>query len=213
MASLLDGSMHYENILGNLEVHFQQPVNARPGHVRQAYHGLYSWLVELVYHLLWYRHVHNEAFIGRSPRYLEDIAGLAQQNAPLWIFSLNHDLVIECLAARYGIRLDCGFSGTGTLPLRDSAGNKIGELPISTVPVERLEKAGFDFRNLNESGINLIKIHGALDVFTARDSLDLVKLAPVGDGVGGVLGSLRAANEQLLFAAPGYGSGKVKAIN
>jgi hypothetical protein len=112
VASLLDGSMHYENILGNLEVQFNRPSTARTGHLRQAYHGLYSWLVELVYHLLWFRHVQNESFIARSLRYLEGIAGLAGQNAPLWIFSLNHDSIIECLAAHYGVRLDCGFSGT-----------------------------------------------------------------------------------------------------
>ncbi len=209
-ASLLDRSMHYENILGNLEVQFKRP---QPAHVRQAYHGLYSWLVELVYQLLWYRHVQNGAFIARSLRYLEGIVGLAQQSAPLWIFSLNHDSIVECLAAHYSVRLDCGFSGTGTLPLRDLAGTKIGELPINTLAVDRLEKSGFDFRNLNEPGINLIKIHGALDVFTANDSRDLIKLAPVVDGVGGVLESLRAANAKLLYVVPGYPGGKVKATN
>jgi hypothetical protein len=213
VASLLDGSMHYENILGNLEVQINRPSTARTGHLRQAYHGLYSWLVELVYHLLWFRHVQNESFIARSLRYLEGIAGLAVQNAPLWIFSLNHDSIIECLAAHYGVRLDCGFSGTGRLPLRDAAGIKVGELPINTLAVDRLEKSGFDFRNLNEPGINLIKIHGALDVFTANDSRDLIKLAPVGNGVGGVLESLRAANERLVYIVPAYPGGKVKALN
>jgi hypothetical protein len=212
VVSLLDGSMHYENILGNLEVQFNRPFTASTGHVRQAYHGLYSWLVELVYHLLWFRHVQNESFIKRSLRYLEGIAGLARQSAPLWIFSLNHDSIIECLAAHYDVRLDCGFSGTGRLPLRDPAGIKVGELPINTLAVDRLEKSGFDFRNLNEPGINLIKIHDALDVFTANDSRDLIKLAPVGDGVGGVLESLRAANEKLVYVVPGY-PGKVKALN
>jgi hypothetical protein len=53
VASLLNPSMHYENILGNLEVQFKRPSN-----LRQAYYGLYGWLVELVYHLLYIRHVH-----------------------------------------------------------------------------------------------------------------------------------------------------------
>jgi hypothetical protein len=212
VASLLDSSMHYENILGNLEVHFNRPSTATKAHLRQAYHGLYSWLVELIYHLLWHRHVHNEAFITRSVRYLEGIAGLAQQNEPLWIFSLNHDSIIECLAAHYGVRLDCGFSGVGRLPLRNAAGIKVGELPIETLAVDRLEKSGFDFRNLNRPGINLIKIHGSLDVFTANDSHDLVKLAPLGDGVTGVLESLRVANERLVYVVPGH-PGRIKALN
>ena len=212
VASLLDGSMHYENILGNLEVHFNRPFTATKAHLRQAYHGLYSWLVELIYHLLWHRHVHNGAFITRSLRYLEGIAGLAQQNEPLWIFSLNHDSIIECLAAHSGVRLDCGFSGAGRLPLRNAAGIKVGDLPIDTLAVDRLEKSGFDFRNLNGPGINLIKIYGSLDVFTANDSHDLVKLAPLGDGVTGVLESLRAANEKLVYVVPGH-PGRIKALN
>lgn len=212
-ASLLNGSMHYENILGNLEVQFSRPSSTRHGHVRQAYHGLYSWLVELVYLLLWHRHIRNGTFIAQSLRYLEGIVGLAQQSAPLWIFSLNHDSIIECLAAHYNVRLDCGFSGTDSLPLRDIAGIKIGELPINTLAVDRLTKSGFDFRNANEPGINLIKVHGALDVFTANDSRDLIKLAPIGDGVSGVLESLRAANENLLYVIPDYPDEKVKATN
>jgi hypothetical protein len=46
VASLLNPSMHYENALGNLEVQFK-----RPSDFRQAYHGLYARLVELVYYL------------------------------------------------------------------------------------------------------------------------------------------------------------------
>jgi hypothetical protein len=213
VASLLDGSMHYENILGNLEVQFNRPSNARPAGLRQSYHGLYSWLVELVYHLLWYRHVQNEAFITRTLRYLEGIAGLARQNNPLWVFSLNHDLIVECIAAHYAVRIDCGFSGSGTLPLRDSKGARLGELPVQTLAVKHLETSGLDFKNMTEPGINLIKIHGALDVFTANDSHDLIKLAPMGEGVAGVLQSLRAANENLLYYAPDYPGGKVKTIN
>ncbi len=211
VASLLDNAMHYENILGNLEVHFNRPTPAAKGHLRQSYHTLYSWFVELVYHLLWHRHVRNESFIARSLRYLEGIAGLARQNEPLWIFSLNHDSIVECVAAHYGVRLDCGFSGTARLPLRDATGKKIGELPIDTLGTDRLEKSGFDFRNLSQPGINLIKMHGSLDVFTANDGRELVKLAPLGFGVNGVLESLRAAGENLIYVVPGYQNGKVKA--
>jgi hypothetical protein len=213
VASLLDGSMHYENILGNLEVQFNRPSNARPADLRQSYHGLYSWLVELVYHLLWYRHVRNEALITRTLRYLEGIAGLARQNNPLWVFSLNHDLIVECIAAHYGIRIDCGFSGSGTLPLRDGKGTWLDDLPAHTLAVNRLETSGLDFKNMMEPGLNLIKIHGALDVFTANDSHDLIKLAPMGDGVAGVLQSLRAANENLLYYDPAFPGGKAKTIN
>jgi hypothetical protein len=207
-ASLVNPTMHYENVLGNLEVQFKRPSN-----LRQQYHGLYSWLVELVYQLLYHRHVRNEVFIVRALRYLEGIAGLARANTPLWIFSLNHDLIVECIAAQYGLRLDCGFTGSAFLPLRDAQGLRIGDLKAQSLEGALLSARGLDFTNFNKPGINLIKIHGALDVFTVDDGRDLLKLAPAGDGVGGVLQSLRAANENLLYADPRFPGGKAKTIN
>jgi hypothetical protein len=133
VASLLNPAMHYENILGNLEVQFKRPSN-----LRQAYYGLYGWLVELAYNLLYFRHVQNETFIIRTLRYLEGIVGLARENTPLWIFSLNHDLIVECIAAHYGLRLDCGFSGMKALPLGDERGLRLGELPVQSLGGDRI---------------------------------------------------------------------------
>jgi hypothetical protein len=208
VSSLVNPTMHYENILGNLEVQFK-----RPNNLRQQYHGLYSWLVELVYHLLYQRHVRNEVFIVRALRFLEGIAGLAQANAPLWLFSLNHDLIVECIAAQYGVRLDCGFPGSASLPLRDARGSRVGDLKAQSLEGSVLSARGLGFTNLSDPGINLIKIHGALDVFTVNDGRDLLKLAPTGEGAQGVLQSLRAANENLLYASPGFMDGRVKALN
>src|ERR1700689_3818354 len=81
---------HYEAILGFLEGQFR-----RQRSLPQEYHGLYSWLVELVYHLLYYRQVNNKAFLGRHLKYYHGIRTLAVANAPLWVFSLNHDVTVE----------------------------------------------------------------------------------------------------------------------
>ena len=203
---LLNKSIHYEQILGNLEVNLK-----RHGNPRQDYHGLYSWLIELVYVLLYQRHILNEKLITQSLRYLEGIAGLACSMTPLWIFTLNHDLIIECLAAHYDIRLDCGFSGERMLPLRDNVRTKIGDLSVGFLKGDILAASGL--RNLSEPGINLIKIHGALDIFTIDEGRDLIKLTPSGNGVAGVLQSLRAANEKLLYVDPQTLGGKVRITN
>ncbi len=207
-ALLLDQSIYYEQILGSLEVNFK-----RHGNQRQDYYGLYAWLVELVYILLYQRHILNGNIITHSLRYLEGIAGLARSMKPLWVFSLNHDLIVECLAAHYDIRLDCGFSGERALPLRDKTGTRIGDLSVAFLKGNLLATSGLDFRNLSEPGLNLIKLHGALDVFTIDEGRDLIKLTPSGKGVAGVLQSLRAANENLLYADPRMLGGKVKTTN
>jgi len=145
-------------------------------------------------------------------RYFDGIAGLAAGNSPLWIFSLNHDLVTECLAVHYAIPLSSGFTSKTTLPRRDKTGKVIGELQAETISEKEFTESGPSFLARGTYGINLLKIHGALDLFTFRDGKDLLKLLPVTPDVPGVIESLRIANEELLHIEPGW-SRPAKATN
>jgi hypothetical protein len=69
------------------------------------------------------------------------------------------------------------------------------------------------YPNPFEPGIYLLKIHGALDVFTFNDGQDLLKLLPSGPGQDGVIDVLRAANEELFYPLPGVLGGRAKTIN
>jgi len=121
--------MHYESVLGYLET--QQ---RRIAPLRREYHGLYAWVVECVSQILIRHHTLNVVYIERTLRYLDGFAHFATEQQPLWVFSLNHDVIVECLAAKHGIPLNSGFmSGDVRLPLRDEAGNKIGELSAASI--------------------------------------------------------------------------------
>jgi len=192
---LVHPDMHYESILGFLETQFR-----RNGSVQRQrdFHGLYAWLVEMVYWILHLRHINNVPFIERNVRGLDGIARLAEKNSPLWIFSLNHDVMIECLAAVHGIPLNSGFTkSTMTLLRRDASGRKIGELLAEVITQDELERTGMPYWQPGTQGINLLKIHGALDVFAFRDGKDLLKLLPKAGNVAGVIEALREANQEL----------------
>src|SRR5580704_6722459 len=73
----------YEAMLGHLEVKF-----GRQRAWAQEYHGLYSWIVELIYYLLYFRQLNNKAFLNRHLPLYEGIRALVAENEPLWIFSL-----------------------------------------------------------------------------------------------------------------------------
>lgn len=198
LASVLaNDGMHYESILGYLETQYRRP----SPHQRQ-YHGLYSWLVEMVSHILRLRHTNNVAYIENNIGLLEGIAKLAAENAPLWVFSLNHDVLVECAAAKYAIPLHSGFGdGIVTFPRRNALGMKIGELRAETLTAARLER-GMIFPQPGSQGINLLKIHGALDVFTFRDGKDLLKLMPDEATVRSTVEALRIAQEELIYVDP-----------
>ena len=130
LASVLEiEDMHYEHILGYLQVE-----NLRDTDLRQAYHGLYLFISEIVYALLQERHLLNVAYIERNIGYLDGVAALARENAPLWIFSLNHDLMIESFSEHAGIPLQSGFMEEKiSLPRRGKNGGILGELEAHVV--------------------------------------------------------------------------------
>ena len=199
---------HYEAVLGYLEVQFR-----RQRSLAQEYHGLYSWLVELVYHLLYYRQVNNNAFLNRHLPYYDGIRAMAATNTPLWIFSLNHDVMIETIAARLSIPIHSGFSPSiVTLPRRNLAGEKKGEIRAEVLTKDDLERH-VTSSNPPQPGIYLLKIHGALDVFTFNNGEDLLRLLPSEPGLDGVINVLRAANEDLFYPIPATLGGRAKAVN
>ncbi len=205
---LLDGQ-HYESILGHLETQFR-----RLSPLKHDYHGLYAWMVEMIYYILYFRHTNNVAYIQNNLGYFEGIVSLAEKNNPLWIFSLNHDLIIECVSAKYSITLNSGFTTeTMTLPRRNKSGEIIGELRAEIIAGEQIENGAMPFLKSGSSGINLLKIHGALDVFAFNDGKDLLKLLPINPTLSGVIESLRIANEELLFLHPLQHGQPVKTTN
>ena len=201
--------LHYEAILGWLEVQ-----RRRERTLAQEYYGLYSWLVEIVYYHLYFRQVNSETFLHRNLPLYDGIRTLVAENVPLWIFSLNHDVIVEALAARLSIPIHSGFSAaTVTLPRRNTTGKKTGQIRAEVLTRHELEHGAMHFPNPPRSGICLLKIHGALDEFTFNDGQDLLKLLPDAPGEAGVIDALRAANEDLFYLQPGAPGGKAKVTN
>ncbi len=198
--------MHYESLLGHLQVQ-----SNRNPMLRQDYLGLYSVLVEIIYHLLRLRHENNIALIEGNLHVLEGMARLSDTNNPLWIFSLNHDMLVECVAMKYGIPVHSGFaSGEIALPRRDFQGARIGELTAETITETDLA-SGMAFPQ-RQRGFNLLKFHGSLDVFGYEDGKNFARLLPWEKSVEGIINMLRVAQEELIFVDP-QRVGPVKTTN
>lgn len=206
---LVRTDLHYEAILGHMETQFR-----RQRTLAQDYHGLYSWLVELVYRLLYFRQVNNRGFFSHHLRYYDGLKVLADNSQPLWIFSLNHDIIVEMLTQRLAIPLHNGFSQERViLPLRDKQGQKTGELSAETLAREILDNGAMLFPNPGVPGIYLLKLHGALDIFTSFDGKVLLKLCPVPGADDPHVAALRTANEDLYFSLPGSPNGRANTTN
>ena len=205
-------SAHYEAVLGYLEVQFRRQ---RDRKLAQQYHRLYSWLVEGVSRLLLARHVEKPAYLKSLLRFYDGLRALAEANAPLWIFSLNHDLIIELIAARLSIPIRSGFSDSRvTFPYRNAKGDILGQLRGEVLTDYVLEKEALYFPNLPKPGINLLKVHGALDIFAINnEGKDLVKLLPAEPTENAIIEMLRTANENLFYTDSNFCGERVNAIN
>ena len=202
-------SMNYEDIVGYLEVQSE-----RMRERSDEYHGLLAFLSEIIYFLLKEKHVLNEDFIARSIKYLDGIKAFVNTNRPLWVFSLNHDLIVECFAAHSNTPIKCGFSDELVrLPRRDIDGTKIGEVEARVTLRHELERHTLNFFLSGEKGINLLKIHGSLDEFAFNDGEDLLKLVPDNSSALGVISALRNANDEVRYIDPRWPGGVVKARN
>ncbi|MGE8051733.1 hypothetical protein ACQKPT_26020 [Pseudomonas monteilii] len=201
--------LHYESILGYLEVQ-----SKRHGGRSEGYHTMYSWMVEMVYMQLYLQHVSGSQFILEHLDLYRGISALYENNTPLWVFSLNHDSIVEMIAKKLSIPLYSGFTDELVeLPRRDAAGKVIGTLLAESISKAELDNGCMRFPNPPKPGVYLLKIHGSLDIFVNNDNFDLVKILPQGDKPEAVIDSLRAANEELVYVELRAPGGKAKALN
>jgi hypothetical protein len=170
-AVVANPATHYEAIIG----HFQTKGSQTAGSKSEEYRHLSIKLTDLVYGLLYSRHIRNIEYIDQGLRFFDGLLGLADRNAPLWIFSLNHDMMIECIANAVGLTVSAGLPKQGTIPRRNSEGEIIGLIHTESLPGDVLETQGPAYLPPGERGINLLKLHGGLDLFmttTARTFCD-----------------------------------------
>lgn len=165
-------SIHYENIIGAIEVNFSRETNVEK---RKELHAINSFLLQAVYGLLVERQVKNFPFAMGVLEDFGSITKLVEANRPLWVFSLNHDLMFELLAANFSIPVKTGFNEKIEI-IMGSGDEKRSVVNFERLSREAIKKNGYDFFAPGEAGINLIKLHGSLDMFAQGDDLNYLKL-------------------------------------
>ena len=122
-----------------------------------------------------------------------------RSSSPIWIFSLNHDLILELLAHHSGIPIRDSFwpDKVLTIPYVEANGHNMSPITANILSEEDLNGGRFRFFCANEAGINLIKIHGGLNIFAFRDGHDLCRLCPRDDEIDGSLRTLTVVNDEI----------------
>lgn len=161
---LLNDNLHYEEIIGALEVEENRHENRA---IKNELSYIRFKILELVFAILHQRHVQNESFIESAVEMHRGFNSLVPSSHPLWIFSLNHDLIVEMFSAKFNIPLKKGFSDE-VISLRVDCCSKT-KLKFKTLQRAAPSSNSLNYFGSNESGINLLKIHGSLDIFGYDD--------------------------------------------
>lgn len=170
---LQNRSLHYEQMIGAIEVEFARE---RDAGLRQEWHAVHGYLLQSVRGLLLERQTRNLNF---ALSVLDDFGALkklAEDNRPLWVFTTNHDVIPEILATKFGIPIKSGFRERVTLAMNAGTGVSI-DIDFERLPRAAIAAGDYDFFRTGEFGINLLKLHGALDIFGEGDEISYLKIA------------------------------------
>jgi hypothetical protein len=198
-------NMNYESMIGYFQL---QSYRMRgDNELRHHYHYISSLFYRVAADIIWMEQRKNEEkLLSPDALYLGGFKSLAAKNRPLWIFSLNYDSVVECIGSALEIDVCSGLKARSLLPRRDASGRRIGEVQVETLDESDITSYGLIFPPSERDRINLVKLHGSLDMFTFADGKNLMKLVPTVKGPQGVLDALFGfRSEVALMAFPENG--------
>ena len=181
---------HYESLIGAVELEIKRTYGNNAKH--QSLYSFKEWLIQFIYHLLYYRQINNTKFISECLPLYRGIKYICEISKPLWVFSLNHDMNIEIIANDNNIKIKNGFNSEYLLKYKFK--NNISEINCDYLSRADITKNKLDFYKPGEEGINLLKLHGSLDIFAKGDEKSYLKLKPEASSFQGILNPLKRIN-------------------
>lgn len=168
---LSNQDIHYEEVVGELE-----KLYLKSHKERKAINGVLAQLIECIQLLLLEDQMNTLKLLSEKIKDYYGIIDLVNRQGVLNVFSLNHDIVFEEICDHYEIAYRDGF-----FPLANNY-NNVANFKIVTR--EKLESGEINLFKANEKGVNLIKLHGSLDIFAAEDKNLFLKTSGSGESIG-----------------------------
>jgi hypothetical protein len=159
-------TLHYEQMVGELEaLHLKRDL-----HSATAYNTLRQ-LIDCVQILLLEDQLITTPMLAEKVKDYAGIKSLLAQHPCLHVFSLNHDLNVDEICKYHGVPCRDGFF--------DDAAKRYAHIaPFKTLTREQMGAGNLNFFPPDGFGVNLIKLHGSLDVFAVEDKSLFLKCTP-----------------------------------
>lgn len=156
---------NYEELFANLENLASLPQKTQSD--RDSYHFLFDVFYDILYQIfVAYQRESYKTMYERNKPWFSKLGNLFSTKET-WVFSLNHDLYLECLAIDLGLPITYGGIGKITFPVSNLELDK--KVHVSYLHRDQLsvEAAGWI---KDRKGINFVRLHGGLSEFEYRDN-------------------------------------------
>ncbi|MBX9597019.1 MAG: hypothetical protein K2X04_00410 [Burkholderiales bacterium] len=168
---MYQSNMHYESMIGYFEVLSN---HSHDNNIKEKADSARVYFIQAIHMLLLEQHVKNQLYCLHSINAFAGLKNLLNLDAPLWVFSLNHDLIMEMVFAKYAIPYKTGFWGSKRLNINSYSSKN--SILVEELTRKNIDANNFDFLRNGETGVNLIKLHGGLDIFAVNDGKDYLKV-------------------------------------
>ena len=158
------GTENYEAVLAELQEMTKAPRKAQTD--RDSYHFLFGIFYEMIHTILFHYHVQSYGLMYQINQKWHAKLGALLSDEETWVFTLNHDLYMECLAIDFGIPITYGDTSKISFPLSNLHMNQQLDFTYSSRDQLSIDGSGF---YKGERGINLVKLHGGLNELEYRD--------------------------------------------
>jgi hypothetical protein len=133
---------------------------------RDSYNFIFEKLYDIIHHILvLYQNAAYRIIYEVNKKWFSDFDSLLG-DGETWVFSLNHDLYVECLAADLSIPVSYGDTGKLSFPIDNRNLKNLIEFGTSVRRNLSLESSGYIH---GRQGINLIKLHGGISELHYQD--------------------------------------------
>lgn len=171
---LSDTDLHYEQVVTKLELLYLG-LSTKPTK-RDIVRGVIIQLIECIQLLLLEEQNLTTKFLQERIKHYYGLSKFMNQDEPTYVFSLNHDVVFEEICSYFKIAIKDGFFNTP---------RKYGHIaPFSSISTKQLESGKLCLFPIGTQGVNLIKLHGSLDIFGVEDMEYFLKAKGSGESVG-----------------------------
>jgi hypothetical protein len=148
--------LNYERILAKLQK--MEGIKNPTQSDRDSYHQLYGFLYNVIHELLClYQNASYEILYPQNREWFSDFEGLLS-DSETWVFNLNHDLTVECLALDFRIPITYGNTGCLKFPVSNLEMGK--HIEFGTHEPKHMLTQNTFFHE--KKGINLLKLHGGI---------------------------------------------------